>query len=255
MARLAGEQMVLLTENMHATTLTFQAWESANNACLRAAEAGLQRTARWLSGSAATSRADRQASALASRKRSRAAMRLGLGGGSLLETCFDRASPEQRRQLMREEVLAQHEVVALMRRRHASKVIEEFLKGWALARRTKRSEKGTQLVVETKGKGFAGSKRNIWDPAKLPVRTFVRLVRWYGNNIKLRKEARWEECVHALWCLWLINPAVLTALCAIFLIGDLGVPYLVRCIVRIWQRLKGFFLAKAKRRFSDQHDQ
>ncbi|GBG27550.1 Cytochrome c [Hondaea fermentalgiana] len=53
----------------------------------------------------------------------------------------------------------------------------------------------------------------------------VRLVRVHGRaGLRLRKEGRWEEVLHAAYCLWLINPIVLGLMATILLTCDVAIP-------------------------------
>ncbi|CAK9000883.1 Rab proteins geranylgeranyltransferase component A (Rab escort protein homolog) (REP) [Durusdinium trenchii] len=150
-------------------------------------------------------------------------------GGSLQDLAFHKCSVGEKRRML--GVLPEFRVVNLMHRRAAARTIEAFLRSWILRRKAARRAKGTHLVVRyrhigPKG-GFTTTERQIWDPSRLPLGTFFKLIKVYGiSALAFHKESKLEEMLHALYCLWLINPAVLTTLLCTFLVGDIALPFL-----------------------------
>lgn len=225
--------------NLQMTASVFQAWETLNYG-------GLQFVRRLMSSKA--KRCSEQCKCQAARKRSRQVIgrTFARGKTSLQELCFARACLEDKRAML--EVLPEQVAVDYMQKKRASRILDNFLRCLSVSHKSANSGPETHLLLmggptlnsESSIGGNASSTnaqlatRTIWEPAKLSLRMFYRLVcMCSGGSLVLRKESRWDEMRHALYCLWLINPAILTLLTAVFVIGDLGIPFLKNKLRRL----------------------
>jgi hypothetical protein len=229
----------------------FQAWEDANGAALWALSHGLGLLRHWASsGKLELSRTRRWARAQVSRevrKRSRAAISQLLPPRSLCDQCFEAlASLEEQRDAV--ALLGAGVAERTLRRRHAARVLDTFCRAWTLSRRSKRAA-GAQLLLCS----AEGQPRTLWEPSKLPTRVLVRLVA-AKDVVRLRQESGLAELRHALLCLWLINPVVLAVLAAVFVVGDLALPWASERLRRMIRLLRGL-VRRRNERYSKEEEE
>jgi hypothetical protein len=213
----------------------FQAWEGANAAALWALQHGLGLLRHWASsGKLELTRTRRWARAQASRevrRRSRAAIMLLRAPRSLCDRCFEALPGEERRDAL--ALLGTGAGEHALRRRWAARVLDTFFRTWTLTRRAKRSPSAQLLLC-----GAEGQPRTFWEPSKLPARVLMRLVA-AKDVVHLRHESSLAELRHALFCLWIINPAVLAVLAAVLVVGDLALPWASERLRRVARLLRG----------------
>jgi len=247
-----------LSRTLRHTTVAFQTWEKLNNKLARWGHKLLCKTGSW----PAETEAQRL---LRRRARTDAVLRAISPHPTLFELCLwqcmgpnaTTASQEALKFLL----VSDQDLVYLQRRRRAAGIIADFIQGCILSRRARADEACSQLLVRstrrsTHNQHFAGSApgdanaapmtRIVWKPSKLPVKMLVRLVRVHGyTGLRLKRESRWEEVLHAAYCLWLINPIVLGLLASVFLTCDVALPFVMGKIYSILLKLSVHVTARS----------